>query len=197
MEYVTNILGVLCILLFGALGAEAKGLRSMVQAFVAFAAAMVGVRYWEVGTKLTMGVAPIVGVAAPLWFFVVFGTCLLVGLNLADWIATKAKHEMVLVVDQVAGFVFGIVTGTFVACSVLLAVSVPLIKWAHYDPGRVHYHLERFPLIVYESAHKFVTGQPALPAKNSFLELVWEKEELGPLPEIKLKRRAAPEIPSD
>ena len=197
MEYILNILVALSVLLIGATGAEARAFRAMLRGFVSFLAVIIAVRYWEIGTKLTMGLVPMVGVAAPLWFLVVFGVCLLLGMQLADWVATKAKYELLPVIDQVFGFCFGVVGGTLVACSILLAVTVPLIKWAHYDPTRARYRLEKCPLYVYRSLHEWATGQPVSKAEDLFPERALFREALPELPKIKLKTVPAPELPPE
>ena len=197
MEYVLNILVALSVLLVGAIGAQVGAMRAMLRAFVTLLAVLVGVRYWEVGTKLTMGLIPMAGVAAPLWFVVIFGACLLLGLQLADWVAARAKYELLPVIDQAFGFCFGVVGGMLLACSILMAVTVPLIKWANYDPTRASYRLEKCPLYVYRFLHEWTTGQPVAKAENLFPERVLWREQLPQIPQFKIKGRATPDLPPE
>jgi Colicin V production protein len=197
MEYVLNILVALSVLLIGAIGAETGALRAMLRAFATLLAVLVSVRYWEVGTKLTMGLIPMAGVAAPLWFIVIFVACLLLGLQLADWIAVKARYELLPVIDQVFGFCFGVLGGMLLACSILLAVSVPLIKWTNYDPTRARYRLEKCPLYVYRSLHEWTTGQPVAKAENLFPERVLWREQPLQMPEIRIKSPPTPDLPPE
>jgi hypothetical protein len=196
MEYMINIVAVLGILICAANGAKAKALRALLQLFVCFLGVVLAMRYWEIGTRLTTGIVPLLGVAAPLWFGGVLTAFLLLALNLADWIAAKAKLELLPVVDELLGFGFGLATGFVVVCSIAMALSIPLVKWSDYDPGRARYRLHECPLKMYSCLYRFTTGEDLPETTQRFARLLTSKEAPPDIiPEINIPRRAAPEIP--
>lgn len=196
MEYLINIVSLLGILLCAANGAKAKALRAMLRAFVCFFSMMLALRYWEIGTLLTAGFVPLLGIAAPLWFGTIFSAVLLLALNFADRIALRAKLALLPVVDEVLGFGFGLATGFLAICSLVMVASIPLVKWTEYNPALAQYRLHECPIRIYSSLHRLTTGKDLPEATQNFVRQLTTREAPPEiLPELNIHRRNAPELP--
>ena len=135
-----------------------------------FFAMMVTLRYWYEATRWVESVMPgagAYGAFGAYWAMFLVG-CLPLILVL-NRVTQDAVPRYPRIIDQVLGFVFGLIAATILVCCVMtsLSVIVPQI-WDSYNHNALTVPFDRYPIAVYQGIEHGVGIKPNDPGRTRF-----------------------------
>ena len=152
VETSLTVAAILAILALAWAGTTFGVFYELTSTLLLFWAMMVTLRYWYLATGLLLAWVPAAGAYAP---FLAYWALFLIGCLPLIVVMNRVTEDSIprypKVVDSVLGFIFGLISGIIVVCSVMTSVPVIAPKvWAPFDRHALWLPFDRFPIAVYQ-----------------------------------------------